>query len=465
MNVRLPRSPKAVGLTVLAGLLVFALYSFNQQEVLTRLSSGQDLKADFVRDYQIVPFSTVVKMAGVQVGMVTGTSQSAGDHTVVDMKLTGGTLEKLGTAPRALVRPTTLLGGKYYVELIRDGQEGAPPSGSTIPLTRTGVPVELDKVLSTVTPPQASQGIRRTIGSLAATLDTHGRAQVQSFVDKAPAALEPAATVLGALQGDQPSSDLTNLVGGLQSTARALTQEQGQVAAIIDGLDRTASALDGARLPLAQAFAQGASTLTTTQTGLAALSPALDRLTTTARSFEPSATQLGGVLAALDPVAKEARPVIAAARAVAADARPLVQDAVPTVANANTILNDVRGPVLNRVNGPIMSAVMSPWHGTGDYAGGGNDHPLYKETGYLLANIADVFKFHDHNQQMGRLMAGVSLKTAGGIVQMSLPQYLASLGIGGLGSSGAALKSPLGSSSLSGSGGLLSSVTSLLGRL
>lgn len=464
MNIRLPRSPKAVGLTVLAGLLVFGLYSFNQQQVLTTLSSGQDLKADFVRDYQIVPFSTVVKVAGVQVGMVTGTSQSAGDHTVVDMKLTGGTLEKLGTAPRAMVRPTTLLGGKYYVELVRDGQEGAPADGSTIPLARTEVPVELDKVLSTLTPAQASQGIRRTIGSLADTLNARGRAQVQSFMDQAPGALKPTATVLGALQGNQPS-DLTNLVSGLQSTARALTQEQGQVGAIIDGLDKTASALDGARRPLAQTFAQGASALTATQTGLAALGPALDRLTTTAHNFEPSAQQLSGVLAALDPVAKEARPVIAAARAVAADARPLVQDAVPTVSNANTILNDVRGPVLDRANGPIMNAVMSPWRGTGDYAGGGNDHPLYKEAGYLLANIADVFKFHDHNQQMGRLMAGVSLKTVGGIVQMSLPQYLASLGIGGLSSNGTALKSPLGSSSVTGSGGLLSSVTSLLGRL
>lgn len=465
MNIRLPRSPKAMGFTVLAGLLVFALYSFNQQQVLTMISSGQDLKADFVRDYQVVPYSTIVKVAGVQVGMVTGTSQSAGDHTVVDMKLQGGTLEKLGTAPRALIRPTTLLGGKYYVELIRDGQQGAPADGSTIPLARTGVPVELDNVLSTVTPTQASQGIQRTIGSLAATLDAPGRHQVQSFVDQAPATLKPLAAVLSGLQGTQSEADLTNLVTGLQSTAHALTQEQGQVGSIIDNLDKTAASLDAVHLPLAQTFAQGASTLNATQSGLAALSPALDRLTVTAHSFQPSAQQLAGVLGALDPVVKEARPVIAAARSVAADARPLVQDAVPTVTSANTILNDLRGPVLDRVNGPIMSAVMAPWHGTGVYAGGGNDHPLYKETGYLLANIADVFKFHDHNQAMGRLMAGVSLKTVGGIVQMSLPQYLASLGIGGLGSKGTALKSPLGGSSLAGSGGLLSSVTSLLGGL
>ena len=124
MKLRIHRSPKAVGATVLAGLMIFALYAFNQQQVLTTLSSGQDLKADFVRDYQMVPYSTLVKVAGVQVGTVTGTSVAPGNHTIVDMKLQGGTLAKLGTAPRAIIRPTTLLGGKYYVELVRDGNEG-----------------------------------------------------------------------------------------------------------------------------------------------------------------------------------------------------------------------------------------------------------------------------------------------------------------------------------------------------
>ena len=473
MNIRLPRSSKAVGLTVLAGLLVVALYAFNQQRVLTTLSSGEDLKADFVRDYQVVPYSTIVKVAGVQVGMVTGTTQSAGDHTLVDMKLTGGTLDKLGNAPRAIIRPTTILGGKYYVELVRDGAAGALQDGSTIPLTRTAVPVELDSILSTITPKQASQGIQRTIGSLAATLDKHGRSTVQSFVSQAPQTLRPLASTLAALEGDHSGTDLTKLVSGLQSTAYALTRQQGQVGAILDHLDQTSSALANVRVPLASMFAQGPSTLASTQAGLAALAPTLDKLQATSTSFIPAAQQLGRMLTALDPVIKEARPVIADARSVAADARPLVQNAVPTVAQAHTILNDVQGPVLDRVRGPLMSAVMSPWHGTGYYAGGGNDHPLYKETGYLLANIADVFKFHDHNQAMGRLMAGVSLKTLGGIVQMSLPQYLASLGIGSLGSSGSVLKSPLAGASSSSSQtpsrglgtGLLSNLGSLLGGL
>jgi phospholipid/cholesterol/gamma-HCH transport system substrate-binding protein len=446
MSIRLPRTPKGIGVVVLAVLLVFAYYAFNQQKILTSLSSGQDLKSDFVRDYQVLPYKTIVKVAGVQVGTVTGTSQAPGDHTIVDMKLTGGTLAKLGTAPRAIIRPTTLLGGKYYVELVRAGAEGAPAEGSTIPLSRTAVPVELDDILSTVTPKQATQGIQNTISSLAATLDKGGRIQLQSFLDAAPQTLKPLTAVLTGAEGTHPDSDLTGIVSGLQATAQALTQQQGQIGSIISGMDQTVAALDHVRAPLAATFAQGASTLHATEMGLADLGPTLDQLRTTATNFTPSAQQLSDVLDALDPVLREARPVVVQLKSVATSARPLVRDAVPTVKSARTVLNDARGPVLKRLNGPIAKAVLTPWVGTGLFKGSGdNGHPTYKEAGYLLANMADVFKYHDHNQAMGRLMAGVSLESAGGIVQMGLPQYLASLGVGQLGSVASALTSPLAS--------------------
>ncbi|MPY81461.1 MAG: MCE family protein, partial [Actinophytocola sp.] len=59
------------------------------------------------------------------------------------MKLDNGTLDKLGTEPSARIRPTTLLGGNYYVHLEHGGAEGAFDD-ETIPLTRTtSPPVEL----------------------------------------------------------------------------------------------------------------------------------------------------------------------------------------------------------------------------------------------------------------------------------------------------------------------------------
>lgn len=467
MNIT--RSPQAMGVAVLGGVMALSLYSFNVPRVMTTVKPGESLNADFSQAYQLRSYESLVKVAGVKVGVVTG-SEADGDRTHVTMKLDNGTLAKLGTEPRAVVKPTTLLGGKYYVELDRDGAEGATPEDSTIPVERTRVPVELDKVASAVTP-SASKGLQQDIDSLSRTLRPSGRKAVQKFVDEAPAALRPAGTTLDALRGENPRTDLTDVVRGLSDTAYALTRQQGQLGSIIADLDTTTSAIDDARGQVADAVGQGPSTLRATTEGLRTLKPSLEKLGPTAEHFRPSARALSDVLATLDPVLVKARPVLRDTRAVAADARPLVEAAVPATERGTTVLDDLQGPVLDRLNGPIKRAVLSPWHGTGIYKGGGNDHTLYEETGYLLANTADVFKFHDKNGAMGRLMAGVGLSSVGGVVNLSIPQYLEGLGVSSLSGSGggSGLTSPLvPSSPLSGagsSGGLLSPLSSLLGGL
>jgi phospholipid/cholesterol/gamma-HCH transport system substrate-binding protein len=422
-----PRSAKTTGALVLLFLLLFSLFAFNRPRVETTLSSGEGLRAEFSQAYKLVPYQSVVKLAGVEVGTVTGTRRTDSNHAVVTMKLDDGTRDKLGTTPSANVRPTLVLGGTYYVELVRGGKDGSVAENSTIPVERTHVPVELDKVLSAITP-DATEAVHGTVRSLDRTFDKRGRQQVQRFLSTAPRTLDPAADVLAGLRGTNPETDLTRLVVGLRNTAAALTRQKGQFGSIIDDLETTSRTLAAARVPLAQTVAEGPQTMRVTKAGLADLDSTLDRLRTTADSFRPAARALDPLLAELGPVLKSARPVIADARVVARDARPLVQDLVPTAQNAMGVLGDVRGPVLGRLNGPMKKAVLSPWHGTGLYEGGGNDHKLYEETGYLLSDTADVFKFHDKNGAMGRLMAGIGLSTPGGIVGKSFEEYLEMMG-------------------------------------
>ena len=52
---------------------------------------------------------------------------------------------KLGTAPTATIRPTTLLGGNYFVDLKPGGDPGE--FHDVIPVAHTTLPVELDKLL------------------------------------------------------------------------------------------------------------------------------------------------------------------------------------------------------------------------------------------------------------------------------------------------------------------------------
>jgi len=368
-----------------------------------------------------------VKLAGVKVGVVTDLERTDSDGQRVTMKLDHGTRAKLGSMPHANIRPTLVLGGTYYVELVPGGDDRAADDGSTIPVSRTTLPVELDKVLSAVTP-DASESTQRTVASLDETV-RKSRKQIDHFLVTGPRALGPASSVLHAVAGTRPDTDLTTLVSSTQKAAAALTRQDGQLGTIIDDLATTTSALTRARTALSRTIADAPQTLGTTRAGLADLDATLDRLRTTATSLRPSAKALDQVLAELGPVLQTARPVIADTRSVARDARPVVEDLVPTAQLAKGVLDDIKGPVLDRAKGPITAAVMAPWHGTGKYDGGGNDHPLYKEMGYLFSNTASVFQFHDHNGASGRLMAGVGLSSAGGIVDHSLEEYLESLGI------------------------------------
>lgn len=422
-----PTSPRAAGIAVMVGLLVFSLIAFNRPRVEMELSAGEALRAEFSQAYKLVAYQSVVKLAGVEVGKVTGVERTSDNRAQVEMELSDGTLDKLGTAPAANVRPTLVLGGTYYVELVRGGETGSAQEGATIPVDRTTVPVELDRVISAVTP-TAVESVHGTIDSLEKTFGKDGQRAVSGLVTTAPPTLQSTTRVLDALRGTDPNTDLTVLVSGLQNTSAALTEDRGRLESILNDLATTTDALADERAAITATVREAPETLAVTKAGLADLEGTLDKLRTTADDFQPSARALAPLLAELDPVLVTARPVIADARAVSRLARPLVEDLVPAAADANAVLADVDGPVMERVNGPFTDTVLSPWHGSGVYSGGGNDHEFYKELAYFLSDTADVFKFHDKNGAHGRLMAGVGMSTLGGVIGGSLEEYLESLG-------------------------------------
>jgi len=425
---RLNLTSRRLGVGVLLVVLAVALVAFNRAHLGVLVHRGDTVQAEFSRVYKLKPYESVVKLAGVKVGTVTEVEPQPGHGALVSMKLDKGTRDKLGTQPSAAIRPALVVGGAYYVDLKRGGLDGSLAKGATIPLDRTTVPVELDKVLSTLTP-NAQKAVQGTIGELDTTLRQGGRDQLRRLAAVGPDVLKPAGRVIDAVRGTNPDTDLTRLVVGVQQTAKALSDQHARLATILEDLDTTSAAFDGGSPAVARAVADGPRTLQVTRAGLADLDGTLDRLTTTAQSFRPAARELNSLLVRLDPVLAESRPVINDARALMAQARPLVDRLVPTAQHATGMLQDFRGPVLDRLTGPITTAVLSPWHGTGIYSGGGNDHLLYEETGYFLAHGADVFKFHDRNGAAGRLMAGVGVSSLGGVFPMSIEQYLESLGL------------------------------------
>lgn len=394
------RRPVLAGALVLAAAGMLAVLLVNKNALVTALRPGETIAIELTRDYKLEPDQTVVKMAGSRVGVVRDVEAEGPNGPIrVTLKVDPGTRALLGKEPTASVRPTTILGGVYYVELSSGGAEGEF-TAYTIPASRTRLPVELDKVLSAL-PTDARDGLRGMTERMDSTLRAGAGDDLKRFLADAPSGLEPAGVVVDALRGQNPDSDLPRLVRDLDSTARVLSATPGQLREVVDSLADTSRVLGDNSQPIAHTVAELPDALRATRRGAADLSGTLDKLTATAHDIRPSVQQLDPLLAELDPALEELRPVVRDLRPLLDDARPLVEELVPTVDRGTEVLRDVHGPVLDRVNGPILDALNSEWHGQAPkYPNGGDGSKFYEQIGYLLANGANATSYLNATSHM-----------------------------------------------------------------
>jgi phospholipid/cholesterol/gamma-HCH transport system substrate-binding protein len=404
---------RRLGTAVLVGVVLFGVLVFHRDRLTTTLSPGDTVYVEFAQQYHLEPYSSQVKLAGVRVGVVTQVSRTTGGGEKATLKLDRGVRADLGGQPTAAIRPTTVLGGVYYVDLTPGGR-GEPFAGS-IPTAQTQVPVEVGQVLSAIGPP-AQQGMRGAVRKLNDTLRPDGATAIRDFLRETPQALRPAAEVTQALRGTEPEHDIADLVTGLEGAAAALTHQDGQLDSTITALHTTSAALAAESRPVAIATGQLPATLTITGEGMADLGGALDRLNSTAPGLRSSVRQLSPLFESLTPVVHRGAPMMRQLRGVLEDTRPALHELVPATASAAAIVGDLRGPVTDRLDGPIKDMVMGPWRGTGPtYQGGGNDHLFYQELAYLCAlGDQDFMFFRPGGGAMSRLMAGIGLNTPTG---------------------------------------------------
>lgn len=391
---RRPVSAFKLGVVVLVVTLLAGYALVEKERLATALRPGDIVRVQFAQDYHLQPFVSQVKIAGVPVGVVSSVSRADDGSALVEIKVDDGVTDKLGDAPRAVLRPTTILGGKYYVELAPGGDRTT--FAGTIPVERTRIPVELQQLADTLQP-DAVKGIRSATQSLDGTLRAGGGSAIERLLAHAPGTLDAATPVLQGLQGTDPRTDLTSVVHGFESTARVLTENPGQLDSIVQNLQQVTSTLDNRRTDIATAIADLPRTLDNADDGLAHLGVTLGKLRDTADPARPVAQELDVFLEHADPVLARTRPLLTDVRGLLTDVQPLVEQLVPAAHGTTKVLDDVRGPVLDRVNGPIMNRVLSPFKGTGIYAGGGSDHPLYKEVGYMFATMDRASSLTDPN--------------------------------------------------------------------
>ena len=413
-----------VVVAIVAGLLLF-----QKQRIMTSIKPGETITAEFASNHRITPFQAAVKIAGVPIGSVTTIKRLDNGHTQIGLKVERDSLRLMGTAPSVAIRPTTLLGGNYYVDVVPGGRRGE--FRGTVPVSRTHLPVELDSIAAALNKP-AREGVRTSIRDLGSTLDDDGSKALQDLSAHAPRTLKPMAPAMAAMRGTRPGSDLPRLVRGFETTSRVLSERNGELDSSVANLAKLTATLDARRTDQARALKSSPEALEQTDKMLVRLRKTLNTLEDTSDDIRPSVEALDELLEDMDPVLVKARPVIRDLRVVARDLRPVLDDLTPIADDLTAVFNNLNGPVLNRINGQILPTLDSGWTGSGLYEGNGTDEKLYRVMGYTVSNLTQA-NMADANGAMGGVQASfgtgsaMGLPTLPGVSGEALAQLFAAL--------------------------------------
>jgi phospholipid/cholesterol/gamma-HCH transport system substrate-binding protein len=381
------RSKLQLGVMWLVVTLLAGVVLMNKQNLLLSMRRGDTITAEFSSRYKLAPVVSKVEVAGVQVGQISAVRELDDGGAAVEMKVDKGTLDALGSKPRAAIRPATFLGGpglSAYVELTPGGDAGRFDSGR-IPKDRTQVPVEFDRV-NEILQETARHGLQTTVAGFDAALANGGKEALGAVLADAPPALGPTGRVLDALGGSE-EGDLRRQVVHLSRAAAVLTATDGEIESVVDDLATLASTLADRAPELERSMATMPATLREARAGLAALDSTLTRLQATAPGARPSIARLNELLRKLPPVLQKTTPLLADLRPVLADLKPALDDLAPTAGLLRQMLGDLEDPVLGRLSDHIIPAVLGPYTGTG------RTTKLYEELGNFVAGLDGAASF------------------------------------------------------------------------
>ena len=419
-----PKTKFGTGATFLTIVALTAVVLAFKAPILTKLRSGDAITAEFSDSYRLRPNESKVKLAGLKVGVVSQITYTDRGTALVSMKVDDDAIQVLGSKPTAVIAPLTILGGVYSVELRQGGGSGAF-EGDSIPVSRTSVPVELDRILERL-PGETRLHTQSMVGKLGATLGSSNEA-IERVARTAPGVMNPATDVFLGAQGTRPGSDLPQIVGNFYHVADVLTQEDGELDRIVQRFEQTTGVLAAHSENLAAGFESLPETLRASRSGLHSLGDTLDRLRGTAEAFKPAALEMAPLLRTTNPVLKKARPLMADLRPLMADADPLMQQLAPAVDRGTQVLDQVKGPVMERVNGPFTDMMMNTWRGVGPYKGNGAgpqaDHTFYQELGYLFVNMDRASMTQDSQGSMLGFQVGVGQASLEGL-PFTLPNLI-----------------------------------------
>ncbi len=272
-------------------------------------SSPFVLRAVFTANTEL-GLDSPVRIAGVDVGEVTGVRHLAGSSTagVVTMAIQSNGLPIHADAT-AQIRSRIFLEGNFYVDL-DPGSPEAPAlhSGATLPAANTSGPVQLDRVLSALdVPVRASlQRLVQGLGSALNEATPSGRDGSQNggergltgaqalnrALEYSAGAFTASAIVNQALLGERPH-DLSGAVSNSAAVMRGLSSSPSQLSGLVDTFERTIAALAARQQELGATVAELPTLLRRADAADSALDASFGPTQKFAREIIPGLHQLG----------------------------------------------------------------------------------------------------------------------------------------------------------------------------
>lgn len=273
----------------------------------------------------VIPGSTTLRIAGVEVGTVTG-AVVAGDRPVLTLSLESQ-YAPLYRDASIRIRPVTPL-EDMYVDITSRGHKSAGllTGNETLPAVQTASPVAISSVLDNFN--------ADTRARLATLLDQLGAGLTDGGA-KLRASFEAIAPFL--LVADRMSSALAHrhvalarLVHNFAGLSKELATRDTQLSGFVRYANSTLAALAQNNAPFAATINDLPGTLASMSSAFARLRAAEGAIDPALRSLGPVASALPGGLDALSAFSQDATPALTALRPAARQLRPLAEVLKPT---------------------------------------------------------------------------------------------------------------------------------------
>jgi phospholipid/cholesterol/gamma-HCH transport system substrate-binding protein len=267
----------------------------------------------------IIPDSPV-RIAGIDVGRVTGTS-GEGTLTRVDFTVDSNG-QPVHTDATVTIRDRLFLEGGYYLQL-NPGSPSAPVAkdGFTISVPNTSYPVQFYQVLSTFTS-ATRRSLQNTLNTLnegfsapagqQPTAANSGIGGLKQAVPGFAPTLKDIAWIAQGLSGTQPG-DVKRLLASGSDVTSTLAGSSAQLADLVTGLNKTSTALAASDGALAQSVSGLDQTLQVAPPALTAIDRALPPVTRLASALSPSLKVAPPLIDALTKTVSQLAAVVAPA--------------------------------------------------------------------------------------------------------------------------------------------------------